>query len=211
MASIAATGYVHRMIDNQMNFEQFVMNCSRAMDALAMMRDDPMDAEIPERFEPSDYYLQQEKEVRAKLAEIQGLSDQQLIERGRTAKEKALEYFKNASGADSKDIEACRTMLAQVEAWEPPTSDHQGLKEFMVQQLTSSIGGARVDMPSYWEERLEKEIAKSPKQYVTEEIAELHRTIARSVEEYAKEVERTESRNLWLKQLRESLATEVPV
>ena len=32
-------------------------------------------------------------------------------------------------------------MLTQVRAWTPPTTDHAGLKDFMIQQLTVSMPG----------------------------------------------------------------------
>jgi len=35
--------------------------------------------------------------------------------------------------------ERYEAMLAQVKAWTPPTSEHQGLKDFMVEQLEESI------------------------------------------------------------------------
>lgn len=36
-----ATGYIHALIDNNLNFKQFVCNCARAFGTMSHMRDDP--------------------------------------------------------------------------------------------------------------------------------------------------------------------------
>lgn len=42
-------------------------------------------------------------------------------------------------------------MLDQVQLWQPPTDDHMGLKEFMIQQIEESI---KFDCASYAEDRV---------------------------------------------------------
>lgn len=49
-------------------FERFAMRCARAMGACVMMRDDPMDAPIPDKWEPDDYYRKRLEDAKAKLA-----------------------------------------------------------------------------------------------------------------------------------------------
>jgi hypothetical protein len=84
-----------------------------------------------------------------------------------------------------------------VQAWTPPTTEHQALKDFMIEQLTGSM---KFD-DFHWEppHRLtgtewlaaEREKAKRDIEYYTQEVA--------------KERERVRSANEWLQQLTGSL------
>ena len=54
------TGYTLELYDGKdITFEEFVLKCARAFGALINMRDEPRDAPIPERFEPSYYHLKE--------------------------------------------------------------------------------------------------------------------------------------------------------
>ena len=62
------TGYTASVADGRVTeFAPFALQCARAMGALIMMRDEPHDAPIPERFEASDYYSKSLAEARERL------------------------------------------------------------------------------------------------------------------------------------------------
>ena len=50
------TGYTARLCDGEQTFKDFAMLCARACGALIEMREDPMDAPIPEKIKRSSYY-----------------------------------------------------------------------------------------------------------------------------------------------------------
>lgn len=89
------------------------------------------------------------------------------------------------------------TMLAKVEAWTPPTPEHEGLKRFMVEQLASSIRAEAQYDP--------KPELKQWAAYKAERLAKLERDIATHTEGNRKEIESAEQRNRWLEALRASL------
>lgn len=92
-----------------------------------------------------------------------------------------------------------QAMLDQVNTWIPPTSEHDGLKKFMIEQLTSSIEGdcgMRLDKPKH----------QMPVQYKAGLIRDARLNIKYHTEEHRKEVQSDNERNYWLATLRKSLS-----
>lgn len=196
------TGYTAAIADG-IDFEQFVMRCARAMGACVLMRDDPMDAPIPGRFEPSDYHTRKLEEANAALTRLQAMTcDETEV----AAQEAFAAETKSNTDAIARNRELrgkYEAMLEQVQAWAPPTPDHDGFKRFMTEQLTESI---RFDCnEDYYQERKPK--LKTGEQWRAEQIAAALRDVDYHTREHAEEVARTESRNQWIAALRGSLAT----
>ena len=95
------------------------------------------------------------------------------------------------------------SMLLQVEAWTPPTEDHEGLKKFMADQLTESI-----KFDGYEPERPEKVDGATLQ---VQEIAHAQWSIDYHREQLAKEQESNQSRVGWVQDLQTSLAEWQPV
>jgi len=194
-----STGYT-TAIEKGITFKDFALRCARAFGALVSMRDDSLDAQIPREFKPSDYY---KDELDAKLAELERIKGastavlQEDIHCENAKSEAALaESRKKALTLKAK----YEDMLEQVKTWTPPTSDHTELKSFMIQQITDSIRHDCSVSPEFY-----PRISLSPEEYRLKRIKELGKDIKYYSEEYERELERTKSRNLWIKQLRESL------
>jgi hypothetical protein len=192
------TGYTAAIKDG-ITFEQFVMQCSRAMGAMVMMRDEPFDAPIPERFDPSNYHTEKLAEAEKLLAWYENMADSEVD------RERLKEYQEEVASRDER-IKQAGELLAKYEsmrdavsAWVPPTPDHEGFRDFMLKQIDESI---KFDCnTSYYSQ---------PELYGTSawrdiKIMKARRDIEYHRAEHAKEVERTESRNAWIKALRESL------
>lgn len=194
------TGYTADIKDG-ISFEQFAMGCARGFGALMPMRDLPSSAEIPERFVASPYHLDQLTQARNLLRFYEGFSQEE-------AARKANEEFADAELNRNRRLHENKTMLERYQAmlrqayeWEAPSEDHVELKKFMIQQIEDSMK---------WDDSSEYLSATTP-QLTAEEWLESKKAKAlKDVEyhkkEWAAEVERTESRNTWLQQLRESLA-----
>lgn len=194
------TVYTAEIADG-IGFERFVMCCARAMGALIQMRDAPIDAQIPDRFEPSDYHMSKLEEANSELARLIAMSDED-------ADAEAQEAFLTDSEANAKAIAQSRemhgkyeSMMAQVQAWVPPTPEHEGFKRFMTEQLTQSI---RFDCnEDYYQGRQPKQ--KTGKQWRAEKIADAQESVDYHTREHAEEVRRTALRNEWIDALRKSL------
>lgn len=185
--------------DDGISFEDFVMRCARAMGACVTMRDDRMDAPIPEAFEPNDYYRRELEKAKARFKELDGMTVKQ-------AKALSDSEWEREDKARLKGLSRARAirdrykaMIERVMAWNPPTPDHQGFKDFMLEQLDVS---SAYDGTEYYSKR-------SPKldgtEWLEREKAAALKNVADYSIEWGKEQARTNSRNEWIRQLRASL------
>lgn len=195
------TGYT-ACVEEGASFQEFLWGCARGMGALAMMRDEPHDAPIPEQFEPSDYHSNKIAETTAELTELKAMSAKECDAKALATFLEHNETYHTYIEKHKAIAEKYRQMIAETEAWMPPTPDHVGLKEFMLQQLNLCYKD-EADT-SFYESRLWAEpLAGETWRRKTE--TDLTESLAYHTKNYNEEVERTEGRNKWLKALRDSV------
>ena len=193
------TGYTHPVQTGKVtDFRTFALQCARAMGALIMMRDESHDAPIPDEFEPSGYHPEAIKKVGAELVGLRSMTHEQIREAHRTAWEESVAHHDEYRERKVLEESRYRAMLSKVEDWEPPTDEHDGLKKFMREQLEGSIDH---DCGDYLPALIEASADKWWQQLV--KAAE--KDLAYHKRENEKDAERTEGRNLWVRDLRESL------
>lgn len=194
------TGYTDAVQSGKITeFSDFAWRCARAFGALVMMRDSSMTAPIPERFEPdTSYFDKRIATATERLVELKAMEPAQAREAA--LQQHAQRYVEWNTRRQKLKAEQARyeAMLAKVEAWTPPTPDHEGLKIFMRDQLKESI---RFD---FYEEP--EPVSPGATAFIAEESRLAHRDLDYNTAERAKEIERTEGRNRWLAELRNSLA-----
>lgn len=193
------TGYTCDVQNGKITeFKDFALKCARAFGANIMMRDDPMDAPIKE-YEPSSYHKEALEKAEKRLPEVQEMSPQECEEQAEKeyteAKERNEKYISEAN----EQRERYEQMLEKVRSWIPPTSEHQGLKEFMIKQLTDSI---EWDCSTEYYTNPER---KTGEQWRKDQIDSLKHDIEYHSKHHAEEVDRTNSRNEWNRQLFDSL------
>ena len=192
------TGYTLDLYDGKdLTFEEFVLKCARAFGALIGMRDKSIVAPIPERFEPSDYHLKELEKTKKRLKEIKEWNEDKAKQEAERAYQEALKKREEFIKKNKLIRKRYEDMLSKVQKWKPPTPDHEGLKQFMIQQLEESIeyDCFILEMP----QRL------SGEEYKEQQIKKALNDIDYHEKEYAKEVNRVYERNKWLLSLRESL------
>jgi len=178
-------------------FEEFVMKCARAFGALITMRDEPLDAPIPEEFRPSDWHLKEMEKARQRQAEIQSWDEERAEQKAEKAYQKAVRRRNEIIAQNTQIRQRYEKMLAQIQAWIPPTPDHKELKQFMIDQLKGSI-----EFDCSIPDELQQ---LSGAEYKQQQIAKTQRDIEYHTKEHEKEKRRTRERNNWLRALRESL------
>jgi len=192
------TGYTLDLFDGKdVTFEEFVLKCARAFGALIDMRDEPMDAPIPERLEPSDHHLKELEKAKRRLKEIRKWNEEKAEQEAERAYREALKEREEFIKKNKLIRKRYEDMLSKVQKWKPPTIEHESLKQFMIQQLVESIEYDCFipEMP----QRL------SGEEYKEQQIKKALSDIDYHEREYAEEVNRVYERNKWLLSLRESL------
>ncbi len=194
------TGYTAELMEKGMEFKPFVLQCARAFGALIEMRDDPMDAPIPEKFEPDDYYTKGLAEATQEQTRLQDMTDDEKIAFGvQTREENIASHQKSLANATTEN-ERLSEMARQVKAWKPPTSEHNGLKEFMLDQIKISMHDL-----SYSHQYLKEAEEKSPISYYASAVSSEAWLIDYHTKENLKECKRAKDKTEWVKQLRMSL------
>jgi hypothetical protein len=194
------TGYTAKLMEHGETFPEFAMRCARAFGACIDMRDDSMDAPIPEKFEPSNYNAERLAESESTLANLLSIDDECKLQYGIGRRMKAVAIQQEILNSHTAENARLDKMIAEVESWTPPTKDHQGLWKFMLEQLAMS----KHDL-SYVRENLKSYGEKTPMQYYKEAVKSAKSDIEYHKKEQRKEEKRTNGRNKWVRQLRESL------
>lgn len=181
------------------DFNSFVMTCARAMGACVMMRDEPFDAPIP-TFEPSDYNAKAKLDAEKLLKKLKSMSTEDAMALGKEEKTKDIKRLKECVDREEAENKRLDRMVEEVGEWAPPTEDHQGLKEFMLDQIDiSRTAGV------YYQGELDKTQSREPTSFIFDKIANAERDIEYHKKGDTEERDRTEERNQWVIALRESL------
>lgn len=193
------TGYTDTVKDG-ISFEQFALGCAKAFGACISMRDLPSHAPIPEEFEASTYHAKKLAEARETLLAYEGMSIQEASQASRIEYREAEKNRKHRLQENLNQLECYRGMLEQVHTWTAPSEEHNGLKEFMLKQLRDSL--AFDDSTKYLSEPTP---LLSAADWLGGKKSQAIKDIEYHKQHDADEIKRTAERNLWVRQLRESL------
>lgn len=195
------TGYTSDIYNNRnVTLKDYIMLCARNFGVLIHMKEDSLDAPIPDKIEPSDYYLKRahQLEEKHKFIKENKKTDDELY-----AQYKA-EFYDEVNKRAEREKETYELkdrylkMIKEVEDWEVPSSDYDNLKKFALSQLRDSLDFDcklyEFKFPSFEEWKAEK--------FDTERI---QKQIDDAYEDYRKDVKDAERRTKYLNNLRASL------
>lgn len=132
-------GYTAALFDAEQSREDFLLRCARAFGPLFHQRDDPMDDKPRLRTVDTTYAETALAEAQQRLSAAEGWSDDE-AEAEALAHNDEQEDRWQCSQESANELRArCESLIAQVEAWEPPTDDHVALKDFTLAQLQECI------------------------------------------------------------------------
>lgn len=196
------TGYTDIISREDITFEQFALRCSRAFGATIELRDESLDAEIPEEFQPSTYHKEKLEEAEKELEDFRIKTDEELQVELEVEFKENQAYYLSKIEEESKLKLKYYAMLAKVQAWVPPTVEHEGLKKFMIEQLQSSVDfDCKGD---YYEGELNKP-KDTLEEYRKKKLSKLEWNVNYHRENWDNAVAKIENTNKWLKELRVSL------
>lgn len=192
------TGYTQYIKEGNISFPEFAMKCARAFGALIEMRDDSLDAQIPNEIKPSEYHKEEMERMQKEL----DIANAMTLEEAKT---KAAEEFEDVVIRQRRYIiqnyilrRKYEDMLHKVKMWQPPTSEHINIKMFMIGQIESSINFDCTYVP-------EDPIEKSSEVWLKEHQEKCHRDLDNHIKEWHEELKRSIERTEWIKELKKSL------
>ena len=200
------TGYTAYIKDGDITTgKDFLKLCLRNFGVAINMRDEPLSKPVTIQFEPNPYYKKDYEET----VEIRNKYRQMTFEE---AKKELIEKHK-------KDIESTRKSLDkyiaederymkvrdEIEKWIPPTSEHENVKKFALNQIDISLN---TDIREYCNKELSKDLDVSDEAVYSymNDINELYENdVARAYKRWQEELKRTADKNMWMKQFLDSL------
>jgi hypothetical protein len=199
------TGYTAILHEKDLSASEFIMRCSRSMGALVTMRDEPLDAPIPEKFEPSSYYVKKEKELREELNRLRKMDDEEIEALGKEKFEKETKYHTEVIKEKEILLEKLNTLKKDTQGWDVYNcSEYKNLKDFTLDQLQIEIDDAIWSISYHQSEKKKVKLQDSTSLY-TKMLGETLKDLDSCKKNIEEEVARLKGRNEWLANLRESL------
>ena len=133
------TGYTAVILDGKTTtFPQFAKQCMRAFGASIHLRDESSDSEFTERT-PSNYYKEQIEKAKQTLIAVEILTDKSIVENRKSELEESEDYYLKSIEKTKVDSKNLNGILIEINNWQPPTSGHFGIKDFMIDQIKQTI------------------------------------------------------------------------
>lgn len=119
--------------------KEFLKLCTRNFGIAIDIRDESLSVPTPTHFEPHSYYKKaydKAVEVRNKYRKMTfDKAKQKMIENYNERIASSKEYLKDCKSEDEK----YKKVRDEVAKWNPPTSEHEGLKKFALEQIDMSM------------------------------------------------------------------------
>lgn len=191
------TGYTCE-IEKGQSFKDFAIGCAKAFGANIMLRDEPNDTPIP-KYEPSEYHKKAAARAKKDLAGFLKKSEDDLREEFNKELMDSLKSAENRTNNARELKQKYEKMLEKVKAFTAPTEDHINYKNFMIEQIETSI---LFDCEhSYSSEQTEITF----EEWKSERLQDFKDNIEYHKRQYKEEVRRTNERNEWNQKLFDAL------
>ena len=172
------------------------MKCARAFGACIEQRDDDAN-DKPKLIEKTkdNYHIKRIEEAKKWKKPTKAEFDDYV--------KKQTAYYNEQIDKQNKLKASYQQMLDKANAWTPPTSGHEGLKQFMIDQLSDSL---KNDCgPDYYQMELSQIESYTYEGMVSDMRASNKRDIEYHTEQLKKDNERVDTRNEWISALYKSL------
>jgi hypothetical protein len=191
------TGYTADLYEGKdISFSDFALKCARAFGACIEQRDDdPNDK--PKLIEKTKDNYNIRKLNEAKMWKKPTKAEFDAYVKKQTA------YYNEQIDKQNKLKASYQKMLDKANDWTPPTKEHEGLKKFMIEQLTDSMKFECSN--DYYERELVDIQHLTYTKYVKDMRESNERDIEYHTNELKKDNERVDKRNEWISALYKSL------
>jgi hypothetical protein len=94
---------------------------------------------LPEEFKPNPYYVERLAEARNRVDEVLAWSEVMAELEAQVSYEIELDKWEQHQTELRARLDRYTAMMSKIESWEPPTEEHQALKEFAIRQLREGL------------------------------------------------------------------------
>jgi len=177
-------------------FPDYALLCARAFGALIALREAPASEPIPEELKPDTAYANHQIESgSARLLALCQLDLQAVEEAAQADFQQRYASWEEYDAHVLNREARYRAMRIQVEAWKPPTPEHENFKAFMLSELDHQMGSSPSPAPT----RL------SPAEWIKREFEQAASSVAYHLMDRVKTAVQTRENSAWIRVLRESL------
>jgi hypothetical protein len=201
------TGYTAGILDGKITtFPQFAKLCMRAFGAAIHLRDESLDAEYEPRV-PSDYHSKAIEKANQLIIDAQKMSDKEIVDVKKEQLENSKKYHLKAIEKAKKSTIEMNKILADVRKWQPPTPEHTGIKDFMIDQIEKTIDfDCKTDYHDRGLIEIETELLTLNATEIRKQMIEqAKKDLDYHNAENLKEIQRCEQSNKWVSDLMMSL------
>ena len=204
------TGYTAGILDGTITtFPQFAKLCMRVFGATVHLRDESLDKEYEPRV-PNDYHLKEIYKAKQSIINAQNLTDDEIVAAQKKQLEGTKKYHLESIEEAKKSTNQINKILFDIRKWQPPTPEHTGIKDFMIDQIEKTINSdCKTD---YHDEGLiETEIKLltiNASEIREQMIEQAKKDLVYHNAENLKEIQRCEQSNKWVTDLLVSLLPE---
>lgn len=200
------TGYTSYIQDEKVTTgKDFLKLCTRAFGISVGLKDESLSVPTPTHFEPDPYYKKdydETVEVRNKYRQMTfDEAKQEMINNHKKSVESARKSLDKYISEDEKYMK----VRSEIEKWIPPTSEHENLKKFALEQIDVLLN---TSVREYCNEELNKELDVSDEAvyaYMNDINEFYEKDVERAYRRWQEELKRTAEKNMWMQQFLDSL------
>lgn len=201
------TGYTAYIEDGEITTgKEFLKLCTRAFGIAIDLKDEPLSTPTPISFEPDSYYKDRYERALAELERTKNMTFEEAIIARKSDFDRTVKSCRESLERNKLYNERYQKVKDEVEAWNPPTEEHVGLKEFAIAQINLSM--LSEDSMKTFNQCVDLEFDDSEeatRKYITEKVEYCQKEVDRAYKYYQEELERTRSKNEWMTKFLESL------
>lgn len=203
--------YVEELnIGVEISAKDYILKCTRAFSILESMYGTPLNSPIPEQLKYDNFYAREVKLDEERLEELNNMSDKEIEDKIKDARESELEYMKIKIKTLEEKQGRYQDMIDKVEAWDTPKDRelYENIKSFAISQLTNAIrDDCHTDSLKDKVVELENKELPTVDEYRRTLVSNYVDRIQHSIRESQEYRETITERNKCLKILRDSLET----